>query len=56
MLFDSVDNPGICIVVANSSQVICSRGICVLDVARTGVDLRAVANCHGVLTPPEMLP
>ncbi|RKN41243.1 dienelactone hydrolase family protein [Streptomyces hoynatensis] len=31
----------------------CFGGLCVLDLARGGASLRAVASFHGVLTPPE---
>ncbi|MFM8442850.1 MAG: dienelactone hydrolase family protein [Methylococcus sp.] len=30
----------------------CFGGLCVLDLARTGADLRGVASFHGLLTPP----
>jgi dienelactone hydrolase len=30
----------------------CFGGLCALDLARTGIDLRAVASFHGVLNPP----
>jgi dienelactone hydrolase len=30
----------------------CFGGLCALDVARTGIDLREVASFHGVLSPP----
>jgi dienelactone hydrolase len=30
----------------------CFGGLCVLDIARSGADVRAVASFHGVLTPP----
>lgn len=30
----------------------CFGGLCVLDLARSGADLRGVASFHGVLTPP----
>jgi dienelactone hydrolase len=31
----------------------CFGGLCVLDLARSGAELRGVASFHGVLTPPE---
>jgi dienelactone hydrolase len=31
----------------------CFGGLCVLDLARSGADVRGVASFHGVLTPPE---
>src|SRR6266566_1698937 len=30
----------------------CSGGLCVLDIARTGADVRGVASFHGVFTRP----
>lgn len=30
----------------------CFGGLCVLDIARTGVDLAGVASFHGIFTPP----
>ncbi|MCK0176115.1 MULTISPECIES: dienelactone hydrolase family protein [Mycobacteriaceae] len=30
----------------------CFGGLCVLDIARAGHDLRSVASFHGILTPP----
>ena len=30
----------------------CFGGLCVLDLARTGADVRGVASFHGLLTPP----
>jgi len=33
----------------------CFGGLCVLDLARSGVDLAGVASFHGVLTPAENL-
>ncbi|RBM18716.1 carboxymethylenebutenolidase [Streptomyces sp. PT12] len=34
----------------------CFGGLCVLDLARAGAELRAVAAFHGVLTPPGDMP
>jgi dienelactone hydrolase len=34
----------------------CFGGLCVLDLARTGADLAAVASFHGLLSPPGNLP
>lgn len=34
----------------------CFGGLCVLDLARSGADLRAVASFHGVLSRPEGMP
>lgn len=31
----------------------CFGGLCVLDLARSGADVRGVASFHGVLTPPD---
>lgn len=31
----------------------CFGGLCVLDLARTGVDLRGVVSFHGLLSPPD---
>ncbi|MGH3379659.1 MAG: dienelactone hydrolase family protein [Actinoallomurus sp.] len=31
----------------------CFGGLCVLDLARSGAEVRGVASFHGVLTPPE---
>lgn len=31
----------------------CFGGLCVLDLARAGADLRGVASFHGLLTPPD---
>lgn len=31
----------------------CFGGLCVLDLARSGADVRGVASFHGILTPPE---
>lgn len=31
----------------------CFGGLCVLDLARTGVDIKGVASFHGLLFPPE---
>ncbi len=33
----------------------CFGGLCVLDLARTGADLRGVVSFHGLLKPPENL-
>ena len=33
----------------------CFGGLCALDLARTGADLRGVASFHGLLTPPGNL-
>ena len=33
----------------------CFGGLCVLDLARTGVDLKGVASFHGLLIPPDNL-
>jgi dienelactone hydrolase len=30
----------------------CFGGLCVLDLARTGIDIRGVASFHGILDPP----
>lgn len=30
----------------------CFGGLCALDLARTGVEVRAIASFHGILTPP----
>ena len=34
----------------------CFGGLCALDLARTGVDIRGVVSFHGILFPPENLP
>jgi dienelactone hydrolase len=34
----------------------CFGGLCVLDLARSGADLRGVVSFHGLLTPPEPHP
>lgn len=34
----------------------CFGGLCVLDLARTGADLRGVASFHGLLAPPANIP
>ena len=34
----------------------CFGGLCVLDLARTGADVRGVASFHGIFTPPGNLP
>jgi dienelactone hydrolase len=34
----------------------CFGGLCVLDLARSGADLRGVVSFHGLFTPPEALP
>jgi dienelactone hydrolase len=34
----------------------CFGGLCVLDLARSGVDVRAVASFHGLFSKPEGLP
>lgn len=34
----------------------CFGGLCVLDLARTGADLKGVASFHGIFTPPPNLP
>ncbi len=34
----------------------CFGGLCVLDLARSGVDVRAVASFHGLFSRPEGLP
>ncbi|HTU10220.1 MAG TPA: dienelactone hydrolase family protein [Allosphingosinicella sp.] len=34
----------------------CFGGLCVLDLARTGADVRGVASFHGLFTPPPNLP
>lgn len=34
----------------------CFGGLCVLDLARTGADLKGVASFHGLLVPPANLP
>jgi dienelactone hydrolase len=34
----------------------CFGGLCVLDLARSGVDVRAVASFHGLFSRPEELP
>lgn len=34
----------------------CFGGLCVLDLARTGADLRGVVSFHGLLTPPGNIP
>lgn len=31
----------------------CFGGLCVLDLARSGADLRGVVSFHGILTPPD---
>ena len=33
----------------------CFGGLCVLDLARTGVDIKGVVSFHGLLNPPENL-
>lgn len=34
----------------------CFGGLCALDFARTGADLRGVISFHGLLTPPDNIP
>ena len=34
----------------------CFGGLCVLDLARTGADVKGVASFHGLFTPPPNLP
>jgi dienelactone hydrolase len=34
----------------------CFGGLCVLDLARSGAELRGVVSFHGLFTPPESLP
>jgi dienelactone hydrolase len=34
----------------------CFGGLCALDLARTGVDIRGVVSFHGLLIPPENIP
>ncbi|QFY41664.1 dienelactone hydrolase family protein [Candidatus Methylospira mobilis] len=34
----------------------CFGGLCVLDLARTGIDIQGVASFHGLLTAPENIP
>jgi dienelactone hydrolase len=34
----------------------CFGGLCALDLARTGVDIRGVVSFHGLLVPPENIP
>ena len=34
----------------------CFGGLCVLDFARTGADVKGVASFHGLFTPPGNLP
>lgn len=34
----------------------CFGGLCVLDLARTGADLKGVVSFHGLLVPPENIP
>ena len=34
----------------------CFGGLCVLDLARTGADVRGVASFHGIYTPPGNIP
>jgi dienelactone hydrolase len=34
----------------------CFGGLCVLDLARSGLDIRAVASFHGTLSRPEPMP
>jgi dienelactone hydrolase len=34
----------------------CFGGLCVLDLARSGADVRGVVSLHGLFTPPEPLP
>lgn len=34
----------------------CFGGLCVLDLARSGADVRGVVSVHGLFTPPEPLP
>ncbi len=34
----------------------CFGGLCVLDLARSGVDIRGVVSFHGLLNPPELVP
>lgn len=34
----------------------CFGGLCVLDLARSGVDVKAVVSFHGLLTAPENIP
>jgi dienelactone hydrolase len=33
----------------------CFGGLCVLDIARSGTDIRGVASFHGIFTPPRHL-
>jgi len=34
----------------------CFGGLCVLDIARSGIDIAGVISVHGILTPPESTP
>lgn len=34
----------------------CFGGLCVLDLARSGADIRGVVSLHGLFTPPDPLP
>lgn len=34
----------------------CFGGLCVLDLARTGVDIKGVVSFHGLLSPPDNIP
>lgn len=34
----------------------CFGGLCALDLARTGVDIRGVVSFHGLLVPPDNIP
>jgi dienelactone hydrolase len=34
----------------------CFGGLCVLDLARSGAEVRGVVSCHGLFTPPEPPP
>jgi dienelactone hydrolase len=34
----------------------CFGGLCVLDLARSGADVRGVVSLHGLFTPPDPLP
>ncbi|HYD11584.1 MAG TPA: dienelactone hydrolase family protein [Allosphingosinicella sp.] len=34
----------------------CFGGLCVLDLARTGADVKGVASFHGIFTPPPNIP
>jgi dienelactone hydrolase len=45
--------------IANTSRIaimgFCFGGLCALDLARSGVDLKGVISFHGLLTPPQNL-